>query len=202
VRWQKWPTSSVDPGFIQQTSAVSAAAAVAGTVARAPIVAGEPITYTKIIRSDATGFMAATLQPGMRAVSIPVTIASVAGGFILPNNHVDIILTETTNDTPKRATSRVVLSDVRVLAIDQTTADKNPKSDAKTVTLELSPAQVQTISRAQVTGVLSLALRALGDNAAAQSASQQTGTGADSGSGEVTIIRYGIARSQSGNGGN
>ena len=205
VRWQKWPTSSVDPGFIQQTGAVSAAAAVAGTVARAPIVAGEPITYTKIIRSDATGFMAATLQPGMRAVSIPVTIASVAGGFILPNNHVDIILTEISSDSPKRATSRTVLADVRVLAIDQTTADKSPKSDAKTVTLELSPDQVQTISRAQASGALSLALRALGDHGAEQSASQLAGThsGGDSGSGEVAIIRYGIVRGgQSGSGGN
>lgn len=206
VRWQKWPRSSVDPGFIQQTSAVSADAAVAGTVARAPIVQGEPITYAKIVRSDATGFMAATLQPGMRAVSIPVTVASVAGGFILPNNRVDIILTETTNDTPKRATSRVVLSDVRVLAIDLATADKNPKpvSDAKTATLELSPAQVQTLSRAQATGALSLALRALGDHGTGQSASQLPGarSGDDSDSGEVAIIRYGIARGQSGNGRN
>jgi pilus assembly protein CpaB len=207
VRWQKWPKSSVDPGFIQQTSAVSADAAVAGTVARAPIVEGEPITYAKIVRSDATGFMAATLQPGMRAVSIPVTIASVAGGFILPNNRVDIILTETTNDTPKRATARIVLSDVRVLAIDQATPDKGPKSvsDAKTATLELSPAQVQTLSRAQATGALSLALRALGDHGTGQSASQlaATGSGGDSGSGEVSIIRYGIVRGgQSGNGGN
>ena len=204
VRWQKWPTSSVDPGFIQQMGAASADAAVAGTVARAPIVEGEPITYIKIVRSDASGFMAATLQPGMQAVSIPVTIASVAGGFILPNNHVDIILTETTNDTPKRASSRVVLSDVRVLAIDQTTADKNPMSDAKTVTLELSPDQVQTISRAQVTGVLSLALRALGDVGAAQNAAQAAGTrsGNDSDAGQVAIIRYGIVRNQSGSGGN
>ncbi len=204
VRWQQWPASSVDPGFIQRTPGLTASAAVAGTVARAPIVAGEPITYTKIIKSDATGFMAATLQPGMRAVSIPVTIASVAGGFILSNNRVDVILTETSNDTPKRATSRAVLTDVRVLAIDQTTADKNPKSDAKTVTLELSPAQVQTISRAQVTGTLSLALRALGDNGAAQSAAQlaRARSGVDSGSGEVVIIRGGVVRGQSGNGSN
>jgi pilus assembly protein CpaB len=204
VRWQKWPTSSVDPGFIRQTGAASADAAVAGTVARAPIVEGEPITYAKIVRSDATGFMAATLQPGMRAVSIPVTIASVAGGFILPNNRVDIILTETTNDTPKQATSRVVLSDVRVLAIDQATADKGPKSvsDAKTATLELSPDQVQTLSRAQVTGVLSLALRALGDHGTAQSASRAAGSGDDSDGGQVSIIRYGIMRGQSGSGRN
>ena len=206
VRWQKWPRSSVDPGFIQQTGALTSDAAIAGTVARAPIVEGEPITYTKIVRSDATGFMAATLQPGMRAVSIPVTIASVAGGFILPNNRVDIILTESTNDTPKRATARVVLADVRVLAIDQATPEKGPKSvaDVKTATLELSPDQVQTLSRAQVTGTLSLALRALGDHASAQSAAQLAGTraGDDSNGGQVAIIRYGIERRQSGSGGN
>jgi pilus assembly protein CpaB len=202
VRWQKWPTSSVDPGFIRQTGMVSAAAAVDGTVARAPIMAGEPITYTKIVKSDATGFMAATLQPGMRAVSIPVTVASVAGGFILPNNRVDIILTEAANDSSKHATSRVVLSDVRVLAIDLATANENPKpvSDAKTATLELSPAQVQTLSRAQASGTLSLALRALGDHGSGQSAA--AGSGDDSYGSQVSIIRYGIVRGLSGGGSN
>lgn len=204
VHWQKWPKSDVDPGFIQQMGAASADAAVAGTVARAPIVAGEPITYSKIVRSDASGFMAATLHPGMRAVSIPVTIASVAGGFILPNNRVDIILTETTNDTPKRALSRIVLSDVRVLAIDQTTASQKSVSDAKTATLELTPDQVETLSRAQITGTLSLALRALGDSDPGQTASQLSGarSGGNSDADQVSIIRYGVVRTQSANGRN
>jgi pilus assembly protein CpaB len=204
VQWQKWPKSAVDPGFIQQTGAISADATVAGTVARAPIVAGEPITYSKIVRSDASGFMAATLRPGMRAVSIPVTIASVAGGFILPNNRVDIILTETTNDSPKRAHSRVVLSDVRVLAIDQTTASQKSVSDAKTATLELAPDQAETLSRAQVTGTLSLALRALGDGDPGQTASQSSGarSGGDSDADQVSIIRYGVVHTQSANGRN
>jgi pilus assembly protein CpaB len=206
VRWQKWPKSNVDPGFIQQTDAVSVDAAVAGTVARAPIVAGEPVTYAKIVRSGAAGFMAATLQPGMRAVSIPVSVAAVAGGFILSNDRVDIILTQTVGDNPKRAISRIVLADVRVLAIDQTTADKNqkPVSDAKTATLELTPDQVQTLSRAEASGTLSLALRALGDNGSGQSASQLAGTrsGDESDADQVSIIRYGIARVQGGNGRN
>jgi pilus assembly protein CpaB len=204
VRWQKWPTSSVDPGFIRQTGALSADAAVVGTVARAPIVEGEPITYAKIVRSDSSGFMAATLQPGMRAASIPVSIASVAGGFILPNNHVDVILTETGNDSAKRVTSRVVLADVRVLAIDQNIVGKGPAPDAKTVTLELSAGQVQTLARAQASGVLSLALRALSDQNIAQAASQPAGTrsGDDSDGAQVSIIRYGIVRNQPGGGGN
>jgi pilus assembly protein CpaB len=203
VRWQKWPRTSVDPGFIQQTSAVSADAAVAGTVARAPILAGEPITFTKIVSSNSSGFMAATLQPGMRAASIPVTIASVAGGFILPNNHVDVILTEPGNNA-KQATSRVVLSGVRVLAIDQTIVGKGPAPDAKTVTLELSAGQVQTLARAQASGTLSLALRALSDQGAGQSAAQLAGarSGDESDSGEVAIIRYGIVRGESANGRN
>lgn len=98
----------------------------------------------------------------------------------------------------------MVLSDVRVLAIDLATANENPKpvSDAKTATLELSPAQVQTLSRAQASGTLSLALRALGDHGTAQSAAQQAGAGDDSDGSQVSIIRYGIARGQSGGGSN
>ncbi|MDE2133117.1 MAG: Flp pilus assembly protein CpaB [Alphaproteobacteria bacterium] len=203
VRWQKWPTSSVDPGFIQQSAALTAEAAVAGTYARSPIAAGEPITYAKIVKSDAGGFMAATLQPGMRAVSIPVSIASVAGGFILPNNRVDVILTAISNDTPKRVNARIVLADVRVLAIDQSANDKGEKSvsDIKTATLELTPDQVRTLTRAEATGPLSLALRALGDYGAASNPAQVAGRSpGDSDTGDVSIIRYGVARS--GGGGN
>ena len=78
TRWQKWPKSSVDPSFMTQSSTPNLEQAIKGTVVRSPIVAGEPITDTKIVRSDATGFMAATLTPGMRAISIPVSVASLA----------------------------------------------------------------------------------------------------------------------------
>jgi len=206
VRWQKWPKSNVDPGFIQQSGALSLDAAIAGTVARSPIVAGEPVTYSKIVRSGAGGFMAATLEPGMRAVSIPTTVSAVAGGFILSNDRVDIVLTQTVGDNPRRAISRIVLSNVRVLAIDQTASgSQKPVSDAKTATLELSPDQVKTLSRAQASGTLSLALRPLGDmNANAQSASQVAAApaGEQSDGDQVSIIRYGIARAQSGDGRN
>ncbi|MEI9929678.1 MAG: Flp pilus assembly protein CpaB [Rhizomicrobium sp.] len=80
VHWQKWPKSSVDASFMTKQNTPQLEQFVKGTVARAPIVTGEPITEAKIVRSDATGFMAATLTPGMRAVSIPVSVASLAGG--------------------------------------------------------------------------------------------------------------------------
>ena len=204
VRWQKWPSASIDPGFITRAGAPSAAIAIAGTVARAPIVAGEPITFAKIVKSDAGGFMAATLDPGMRAVSISVSLASVAGGFILPGDRVDIILTETANDSTKHARARTVLSDVRVLAIDQSSDTKAQKavSDAKTATLELTPDQTQIIARAQASGSLSLALRALGDNAAAGVQSASTGQNPDGDGSGVSIIRYGIAHNQADGGRN
>ena len=173
VRWQKWPTSNIDPGFIMQLGASTAEMAVAGTVVRAPIVAGEPITYSKIVKSDTAGFMSATLQPGMRAVSIGVSVVSVAGGFVLPNDRVDIILSQTSNDASKSAHARTVLSNVRVLAIDQAFDGKNQKavSDVKTVTLELAPEQATELARAQAMGTLSLALRPLGESGARQTAS-------------------------------
>ena len=204
VRWQKWPTSNIDPGFITQRGTFTAETAVAGTVVRAPIVAGEPITYNKIVKSDAAGFMSATLQPGMRAVSIGVSVVSIAGGFVLPNDRVDIILAQTSSDASKAAHARTVLSNVRVLAIDQAFDGKNQKAvtDVKTVTLELTPGQAEAVARAQASGTLSLALRALGDNEIVRAAQRGTTAGAESGeddnSGDVAIIRYGVTHGSSG----
>jgi len=202
VRWQQWPSNSVDPGFIMKSGGMSAAAAVEGTVVRAPIVEGEPVTYAKIVKSEAAGFMAATLAPGMRAVSISVSVASVAGGFILPNDRIDLICTVVA-DSPKRALSRAVLSNVRVLAIDQAFDGKNQKavSDVKTATLELSPKQAEIVQMAQAMGTLSLALRSLGDNEAVASNGKPGSRTDDEGSNFVSVIRYGSARRQAGGGG-
>src|SRR4051812_10628713 len=81
VRWEKWPTSSVDPSFITHDVAGSEEAAVKGTVVRAPILQGQPITNGSIVHGDASGFMAATLGEGMRAISITISADSAAGGF-------------------------------------------------------------------------------------------------------------------------
>src|SRR6185437_8254922 len=93
VRWQKWPTASVDASFITHEAAGSEENAVKGTVVRAPILSGQPIVTTAIVHGDQSGFMAATLSDGMRAISIPISTDSGAGGFILPNDRVDVLLT-------------------------------------------------------------------------------------------------------------
>lgn len=197
VRWEPWPAKSTSSDLILKSSGVTPSTAVAGAVVRAPIVEGEPITYQKIVRSDGAGFMAATLAPGMRAVSISVSVVSVAGGFILPNNRVDLLLTVIGDGSPKRGVTRTVLTDVRVLAIDQAFDNKNQKAvaDVKTVTLEVTPEQARATTLAQAMGTLSLSLRGLGDTQTAENAASKTAPaeGADS-SGIVSVIRYGMER--------
>ncbi len=180
-----------------------------GTVVRSPIVTGEPITASKIVRSDAAGFMAATLTPGMRAISIPVSVASLAGGFILPNDRVDLMLTSQVSGDGKRFRATTFLHNVRVLAIDQAFSDaknanqnQKPVSDVKTATLELTPAQAERVARAQASGTLSLSLRPLADHLAVNATGAQDRVAAarakyNNGSrpsdvGEVSVIRHGV----------
>src|ERR1700761_2430317 len=129
VHWQDWPKGSVDSSFISESGNPDTASVVKGTVARAPIVAGEPITDTKIVHADAASFMAARLTPGMRAVSTAISTETGAGGFILPNDRVDVVMSQQIADNPRRFAAHTILSDVRVLAMDQTfTQDKDQKT--------------------------------------------------------------------------
>jgi pilus assembly protein CpaB len=191
VRWQTWPKSSVDSTFLTEEGNPPVDQIVKGAVARAPIVAGEPLTNTKIVHSDAASFMAAMLTPGMRAVSIPITTESGAGGFILPNDRVDVILTAEVSEQPKVYGSHTLLHDVRVLAVDQTYAqDKDQKTVlAKSATLELSPQQSEMLDAAAETGKVSLALRPLGETAANDLGAKAK---TKDNNGVVAVIRYGM----------
>jgi pilus assembly protein CpaB len=195
VRWEKWPAASVDPSFITHQSAGSEEAAVKGAVVRAPIIAGQPITSTAIVHGDSAGFMAAILTPGMRAVSITIATDSGAGGFILPNDRVDVILTRKFGQAdPPLVFSDTILSNVRVLAVDQIfKQDKDTKTVvAKSATLELTPGQAEVISRSSMAGSLSLSLRPLGDQGEVASLEDRYKKMKDNG-GPVSVIRYGMA---------
>jgi pilus assembly protein CpaB len=139
--------------------------------------------------------MAATVTPGMRAVSITINTDAGAGGFILPNDRVDVILTRKYGSSePVVVTSEILLSNVRVLAVDQTyKQEKDTKSvSAKSATLELTPGQSQIIARAQMAGTLSLALRPLGDSGEVASLEDKLKNVKDN-DGPVQVIRYGLA---------
>jgi len=202
VRWEKWPSNAVDSTFITREGVAGTAEAVKGTVVRMPLVAGQPITNTSIVHANAAGFMAATLNPGMRAVSITITADSGAGGFILPNDRIDLILSQKLAGNPPQVRAHTILSDVRVLAVDQTfKQDKDTKTViGKTATLEMTPAEAELVARAQGQGALSLSLRPLSE---AEAGARQKGEpvpvasamGSEVGNG-VEVIRYGISRDQ------
>ena len=182
LRWQSWPEEAVNPGYISRAGRPDAVETLTGSVVRHAMVAGEPIQEGKLT-SKGSGYLAALLKPGMRAVAVRVSAESSAGGFILPNDHVDVLHTGA-NDGGRSLT---ILTNIRVLAIDQNAVDSGVDTAiGKTATLELEPAQAEVISGAQATGALSLALRATADNEEKGLAPVRRGAGVT-----VRIVRSG-----------
>ncbi|MES2860254.1 MAG: Flp pilus assembly protein CpaB [Pseudomonadota bacterium] len=144
-----------------------------GSVVREPILAGEPIVARKIVRAGDSGYMAAYLEPGMRAMAIAVSTESAAGGFILPGDRVDVIVTvEFQNNGAEDAGrpkfgSEVVLQNVKVLAVDQSTRAEDDQQTVvgATATLEVAPRDTETLALAKAAGTLSLVLRSYADTA-------------------------------------
>jgi pilus assembly protein CpaB len=172
LQWQSWPTAAAGPYFIRKNDRPDAVDQLAGSIARAPFVTGEPMREAKLIKANGSGFMAAILPSGMRAVSTEISPETGAGGFILPNDHVDVILSRRDREAEKAAgvdihVSETILTNIRVLAIDQAVEEKNGQKVVvgKTATLELAPRQAETLALARQLGTLSLALRSLADGA-------------------------------------
>ena len=142
--------------------------------------------------------MAAILPTGMRAISTEISPETGAGGFILPNDRVDVILSKREKNAdrpsaPDIVNSEIILPNVRVLAIDQAPKEKDGQNAVvgKTVTLELRPEQAETLARARQTGTLALALRSIADvNMVENRPDDQAKRGAS-----VNVVRYGIQSS-------
>jgi pilus assembly protein CpaB len=197
MQWQTWPAATASDNFIKRSSRPDATTQIAGWIARAPFIAGEPIREQKLVKADGSGFMAAILPGGMRAISTEISPETGAGGFILPNDRVDVILSKRDKTPDQRGgpdivTSEIILINVRVLAIDQAPKEKEGSSAlvGKTVTLELKPDQAETLARARQSGTLSLALRSIADaNAVGKANDDQLYGRGDN----VNVVRYGIA---------
>src|SRR5271154_5534817 len=130
VQWQTWPSATASNNFIRRTDRPDAATQIAGSIARSPFIAGEPIRDPKLVKANGSGFMAAVLPAGMRAVSTEISPETGAGGFILPNDRVDVILSRHEklpdhNGVTDVIKSEVILSNLRVLAIDQAPKEKD-----------------------------------------------------------------------------
>ena len=177
LRWQSWPADAVSANFFTEGEDVEAIEDLTGSAARLVIVEGEPITTNKIVDLDGTGVLAALLRPGMRAISIPISEITGAGGFILPGDFVDILLTrqieiqeideETgeVRDTSRHHQTDTIMRTVRVLAIDQQLNEtESAASIGNSATLELTPDQAELITLTrqmaqQERGFLTLSLR-------------------------------------------
>jgi pilus assembly protein CpaB len=196
MQWQPWPAGASAGNFIRKTDQPGAVEQLTGNVARVPFVSGEPIREAKLVNAKGSGFMAAILPSGMRAIATQISAETGAGGFILPNDRVDVILTRRDREAEKASgtevqVSETILRNVRVLAIDQTLDDKGAQKNVigKTATLELSERQAETLSLAQKVGTLSLALRSITDASKNTTPSDDTETTGKAG---VNVIRFGV----------
>lgn len=181
IRWQPWPEESIEPDYVRSSPDGSNRADLEQqfieTIARRGIAEGTPITSKLVFRRDAPGFLAGALEPGKRAVAVPVTVVSGAAGFILPGDHIDVMLTHDISgevggdregedviiaDSLIRYTSETILRNLRVLAVDQRMNDMEEQAAVvRTVTLEVTPKQAEMLNVAQAMGDLSVSLRSL-----------------------------------------
>ncbi|MDP3492360.1 MAG: Flp pilus assembly protein CpaB [Hyphomonadaceae bacterium] len=191
LRWQEWPASANVESFIEQEKQPEGLEKMVGAVARFDLVVGEPVTTSKLMHPGTAGFMAVMLTPGMRAVSVEIAAEIAAGGFIQPNDRVDVIVTrevETTgangNSGMQNIRSDLILSNIRVLAIDarygapevEGEEEAAPQSGQGQViigsraTLELTERDATLLNTAKKAGEIALTLRSIADMQAPQGA--------------------------------
>jgi pilus assembly protein CpaB len=169
--WQVWPEGGIDKNYVVM-GGPKTPESYAGWVAKNPVAAGEPVSDSKIIAPGDRGFLAAVLRPGMRAISVPVTVTSGISGFIFPGDQVDLLLTyqvpaPPTGDDQKKhvyehKASATVMRNIRVIGIDQRLESKAGEAVvAHTATFEVTPKQSEGIALASEIGKVALTLRSL-----------------------------------------
>jgi len=196
--WVDWPKNSVPAGSLTKSEAPNAQEDVKSSYVRIPIAGGEPIRKDRLIKGVTAGLMSTMLSPGKRAIAIDVTLNNTAGGFILPNDRVDVLRTFRDTEATKELghevyNSEVVLSNVRVLAMGQTIEKKGaePVVTGSTATLELDPRQAELVVLAQRTGQLVLSLRPITDAINKDAVAEAPAD--NSNDDTLTVVRHGVA---------
>ena len=197
LKWQSWPKDNIPPLLVRKSAIPNALAEYRGAITRGSFAVGEPLQQERLVKAGSTGFMSAMLTSGYRALAIPIEPNGnlSAGGFILPNDRVDVIRTYRDEEAVREGagdvfTSETIARNVRVLAIGQNVQERNNEKvvAGANATLELTPRQAEAIALAQrVAGsTLSLALRSIADSKVADRDPTARPT-------ELTIIRNGVA---------
>lgn len=183
VQWLDWPEGAVREDYITNAERPEALADVSGAVARFEIFPGDPITEAKLVRTG-QGYLSAVLEKGKRGVSVAVEAASASGGFIVPNDRVDVVLTR---QSPSGLVSETIVRNVKVLAINlrlgetgTTGTPANPEAPneafqgSSIATLELDPQQGEAVINAAKVGTIALSLRSIADFAAIEDPMQRS----------------------------
>jgi pilus assembly protein CpaB len=205
IAWQAWPKAALSEYMIAKSSGPHAKEDIEGSLTREAFLRGEPMRRDKLVKGGNSGFMSAILPPGMRAVAIKIDNVgdSYAGGFILPNDRVDVITIFHDEEATKARGvpvigARTILTNVRILAIGQNVQEENGKKVVvgANATLELDPSQAELIILAQQAGNsnLHLVLRSLADSAGQ---AETTGDVNGAGPNNLTIVRYGAPQAAS-----
>ena len=204
--WAPWPELNIVDGYLTEASNPDATQNMAGAIVRIPIFNREPIMPAKLVVANDSSLMAALLTPGMRAISVEISTESASGGFILPNDKVDVILThevqvQTEQMVTERPSTTTIIKNVRVLAIDQVfKPDENGGSSqiGNTATLEVSAKEAELVALSQRMGTLSLSLRPwsdAGDSMGRESRTDMLTGDGGAGAGGIKIYRNGQATS-------
>ena len=166
LAWRAWPNDGIDPAYI--ASGAATIESFTGHIVRSAMHAGEPVTLDRVPAAGARGALALVTRPGMRAVSIALTPTTGVSGLIMPGDHVDVVLTyilprpADAGSAPDRRAATTILTDLRVLAIDQRlTATPDETKEIRNASLEVSAKQSETLALAADLGKLSLSLRSL-----------------------------------------
>ena len=172
--WKTIAAGEVVPGNLLEGQITETA--LTGSITRRDFAEGEALLASELVMPNDRRFLAAVLKPGMRAASIPVDESQSASGLVLPGDFVDVILTQNLGDASgpsRKSVAETVLRNLRVVAVGtsltaqpdaaltdvivSTTAASMPK----TVTLELTESQAETLFVATQLGLLQLSLRPL-----------------------------------------
>jgi pilus assembly protein CpaB len=216
VAWRSWPQDNLQPTMVTKTNKPDAEQSYAEARAAVPMYEGETILEKKVVIPGNAGFMSAILPKGMSAISVKISASTAAGGFILPNDRVDVILTKHIQvpGSSQLVTSETVISNVRVLAINQMLKQAEAKEgepanvalkEAETATLELTHPQVEVLAKVEGEGELALALRSIAESdgkameEGPQLADKYKTTNKKGRSSETLFVRYGIETYSAGN---
>ena len=172
LTFQPWPKEMMQNAYYTEGQPDADMAQLLGTVVRYPVTAGQPLTRGAVVGPQDRGFLAAALGPGMRAITLPVSVSTSVSGFIFPGDRVDIMLTQEVpggGDGPALKVTETIVRNVRVLATDQRINSKNEEGQTvvktfSNVTFEVTPKLAEKMAVAQSLGSLSLSLRSIADN--------------------------------------